>query len=202
MVFTQQNNKINNSSLKSNQESGEDIRKCEFPECNLEGHFKAPHSPDALRKWRWFCLNHVRDYNKAWNYFSGWSEKDIEAWQREDLTGHRPTWPLGKGAKGSSETDNLKSQFQRFAKDWFDKFDPTNEKKKSEEYFVPSQSPEALKAIELFNLSPPLTSDEIKKQYKFLVKKHHPDANGGSKESEEMLKSINQAYAYLINKLI
>ena len=114
MVFTQQNNKINNSSLNSSQESGEDIRKCEFPECNLEGHFKAPHSPDALRKWRWFCLNHVRDYNKAWNYFSGWSEKDIEAWQREDLTGHRPTWPLGKGVKGSSETDNLKSSLSAY----------------------------------------------------------------------------------------
>ena len=37
----------------------------------------------------------------------------------------------------------------------------------------------------------------VKARYKALVKRHHPDANGGSRESEEALKVINQAYAVL-----
>jgi curved DNA-binding protein CbpA len=34
-----------------------------------------------------------------------------------------------------------------------------------------------------------------------LAKKYHPDLNGGSKKSEELLKSINQAYTYLLNEI-
>lgn len=175
---------------------------CEFPTCTLKGEYKAPYSPQALRKWRWFCLNHVREYNKAWNYFSGWSEAEIEAWQREDLTGHRPTWPLGKGTNNINITDNLKSHFKNFADDWFNHQDSTKKEKTSKEYLALSQNTEYSKAIGLFQLDTPLTANEIKKKYKFLVKKHHPDTNGGSKESEELLKAINQAYKYLLKLVV
>ena len=49
----------------------------------------------------------------------------------------------------------------------------------------------------LFDLTPPFDLDSLKRRYKSLVKRHHPDANGGSRESEELLKHINHAYNYL-----
>ena len=39
--------------------------------------------------------------------------------------------------------------------------------------------------------------EEIKKKYKQLALKYHPDRNKGSKEAEEKFKSINEAYAVL-----
>ncbi len=41
------------------------------------------------------------------------------------------------------------------------------------------------------------TLDEIKKKYRQLALKYHPDRNKGSKEAEEKFKSINEAYAVL-----
>jgi curved DNA-binding protein CbpA len=46
-------------------------------------------------------------------------------------------------------------------------------------------------------LEPPLSLDRLKRRYKELVKKHHPDANGGDRGAEERLKSINEAYTTL-----
>ena len=41
------------------------------------------------------------------------------------------------------------------------------------------------------------TRDEVKARYKTLVKRHHPDANGGNRDAEERLKVINRAYSVL-----
>ena len=56
---------------------------------------------------------------------------------------------------------------------------------------------ERLEALALFDLTPPFDLDALKRRYKSLVKRYHPDANGGSRESEELLKHINHAYNYL-----
>ena len=58
---------------------------CEFPRCNELGPYRAPKTPINIRSYRWFCLKHVRDYNKAWNFFEGWTRKDIE-----QIIGFRP----------------------------------------------------------------------------------------------------------------
>ena len=41
------------------------------------------------------------------------------------------------------------------------------------------------------------TSDEIKKAYRTLAFKYHPDRNAGNKEAEEKFKKINEAYSVL-----
>ena len=174
---------------------------CEYPLCKEHGNFKAPRSPNALREWRWFCLKHVREYNKAWNYFSGWSEKEIENWQKEDLTGHRPTWPLGNNPGGNINIEDLESQIKHFARDWC-RENIDNSAKNKTKRMAQNKNPKYIKALDVFDLNSPFTLRELKKKYKILVKKHHPDANGGSVESEELLKVINEAYTYILKKIL
>ena len=55
----------------------------------------------------------------------------------------------------------------------------------------------ALKALFTLELDANATVTTIKARYKELVKRHHPDANGGDRSSEEKLREIIQAYNYL-----
>ena len=50
---------------------------------------------------------------------------------------------------------------------------------------------------EVLGVSKTASEDEIKKAYRSLAKKYHPDMNPGDKEAEEKFKEVNQAYAIL-----
>ena len=56
-------------------------------------------------------------------------------------------------------------------------------------------------ALDTLGLSLPLSLVTLKARYKELVKRFHPDANGGDKAAEERLKLVNQAYATLKNSV-
>jgi DnaJ-domain-containing protein 1 len=139
--------------------------------------------------WYWFCLVHVRDYNARWNYYANMSETQIEQERRADVTWQRPSWPLGAfpGAQGAAQP------FQ----DPFGLFQdaPSPSQAFFQSGFSP-RSPEG-KALAVLGLSYPFSHSDLQKNYRALVKKHHPDANGGSLEAEEALKRINEAYAVL-----
>ena len=51
-------------------------------------------------------------------------------------------------------------------------------------------------------LRPDSSAEEIKKVYRKLVVKYHPDRNRGNPESEERLKEINEAYQILFSSSI
>ena len=70
-------------------------RKCDKYGCSKEGHYRAPKSPGNLREYYYFCLEHIREYNKSWDYFEGCSEDFFHDYMLKDITGHRPTWPMG-----------------------------------------------------------------------------------------------------------
>ncbi|MGH6981781.1 MAG: molecular chaperone DnaJ, partial [Stellaceae bacterium] len=71
-------------------------RACDHPGCAGAGEYRAPRSRDALNEYYWFCLDHVRSYNAAWNYYAGMNEAQIEAELRKDIVGHRPSWKFGQ----------------------------------------------------------------------------------------------------------
>lgn len=171
-------------------------RHCDHPGCESSGDFPAPRSRDALREYYWFCLEHVRSYNAGWNYYAGMDEAEIERHIRADTTWWRPTWPLGGQAR----------RFEAEAEEWVRKFDAFGEAAAKEGFRdsaksarTPGNAEKA--ALALMDLEPPLTLKGLKTRYKELVKRFHPDANGGNKESEEQLKLINRAYATLKNSL-
>ena len=84
-------------------------RRCDHPGCADAGEYRAPKSPDRLREYFWFCIDHVREYNKAWNFYAGLSELEIERMVRFDTVWQRQTWPLGRwGAQEQRLRDALR----------------------------------------------------------------------------------------------
>jgi hypothetical protein len=61
-------------------------RVCDWPDCACPGEYRAPRSRTHLREFFHFCLDHVRAYNRAWDFFAGMTQPEIEAYLREDVT--------------------------------------------------------------------------------------------------------------------
>ncbi len=161
------------------------VRGCDSPGCKERGEHRAPKSREQLRDYYWFCLEHVREYNNAWNYYAGMSDSEVEDQRRADTYWHRPTWPF-RGERGAGDAIN----------DEFGLFEEEQAEREEKRERFSATAPE-LAALAVLNLSPPVTPQEVKSRYKELVKRHHPDANGGSKDAEERLKAINRAYETL-----
>jgi hypothetical protein len=162
------------------------LRMCDHPSCGQAGDYRAPRSRDQLNKYYFFCLDHVRDYNKAWDYFAGLSPKEVESYTRDATVWERPSWPLGQWGV------NERQLRDKALRDIFSSAAPGEEKAKSQP--MPVAERDALAVLEL---APPVTFAAIKVQYRVLVKKHHPDLHNGDKDVEEKFKNINQAFSIL-----
>jgi hypothetical protein len=186
------------------------FRPCEHSGCAERGLYRAPRGPSDLRQYRWFCLDHVRAYNQGWDYFAGWSQQEIEHYQREAVTGHRPTWPLGKRpTESEARLHAARRAFRDFAREWLGEEEPDEqpngtsngaafkERVRGFDTRGPRAHPQWVEALAVLGLDPPVSRDALRQRYKELVKRHHPDTNGGCRESEERLKLINRAYTYL-----
>lgn len=162
-------------------------RLCEHPDCREPGVHRAPRSRTELDRYYWFCLEHVRAYNQSWNYYAGMDSDEIEAHRRQDTVWQRPTWPFGTRRPTRPGIHDPFGFFQ-------DDPGPRREQARAGERVPPGANARALEVLEL---TEPLTPQRLKAQYKALVKLHHPDRHGGCKQAEERLKLINQAYTTL-----
>lgn len=167
-------------------------RLCDHPGCGAEGEYRAPKSRDALTDYYYFCLDHVRAYNAAWDYYAGMRPEEIERMVRLDTTWQRPTWPLGKMGGGQHRVDpeQVHDPFHVFGDDFW--------QAPPEKTAVSATERQAMRVMDL---NGPLTPDILKARYKELCKLHHPDANGGDKDAEERFKRIGQAYKTLRESL-
>jgi len=143
---------------------------------------------DRLNENRWFCLEHVREYNRKWDYFAGLDAAGIEANIRADTIWRRPVWPLGgRRSSGPHIYDPLGLNREAGLDER-----PAPKMDGSEQLTSAERN-----ALGVLELSWPLTQADVKSRYKELVKLHHPDANGGARDAEEKLKEINAAYSTL-----
>ena len=165
-------------------------RLCDHSGCTAEGLYRAPKSRDRLNDYFVFCLDHVRDYNRTWDYYRGMSQEQIEAHIRFDTVWQRPSWPLGDfRINGRRDPlDAIRDGLGFFG-------ERCEEKRAAHQEWTPRSAEE--KALSMLGLRPPTVYAEIKARYKELVKRLHPDANGGDKGAEEQLKLVNQAYSTL-----
>jgi hypothetical protein len=161
------------------------LRQCDHPDCGQAGDYRAPKSRDRLKDYYYFCLDHVREYNKAWDFFAGLSPDEIESYTRATTVWERPSWPLGQCGVCEREMRD------KVIRDFFG--EPGREKPQKASPALPLAERDALAVLEL---TPPVDFVAIKGQYRTLVKKHHPDAQGGS-ASEEKFKNISLAFATL-----
>src|SRR5438309_3369479 len=70
---------------------------CQWPGCDCEATHRAPKGRTRENEYWRFCLDHVREYNSSYNYFSGMSDDAVMRYQKDAVTGHRPTWKMGTG---------------------------------------------------------------------------------------------------------
>lgn len=176
-------------------------RPCEASGCACEGGFRAPKSRHRLNDYYWFCIEHVRAYNRAWDYYAGMGPDEIEAHVRADTTWRRPTWPLGARPKGEGAPGEfaLHDPFEIFG-GGFPGAERDGGGKRDGYPRRPADAAEE-RALAVMDLSYPVTLDQVKARYKELAKRFHPDANGGDKAAEDRLKTINEAYAILRQSL-
>jgi hypothetical protein len=170
-------------------------RPCGKAGCAGEGIFKVPKARDRLDDHLWFCLEHARAHNEHWDYFNGMSEAEIEAFRTDAVTGHRPTWPLGKRAARAHNGERIYA-FRDHHGMFGGAFDSHAASGRSGRPVRPLTAPQ-VRALDVLDLEEGTSLHQIKARYKELVKRFHPDANGGDRGAEERLKRVIQAYGVL-----
>jgi DnaJ-domain-containing protein 1 len=184
------------------QVAAERVPVCEAPGCRRPAPHRAPKGRLREGEYYNFCIDHVRDYNKSYNWFSGMSETDVKAWLSSRATGHRPTWSMGvssqaNGRHGARAAERFRSGV---FEDPFDFF--AEARGATPRPDAPIERRRRIGALErrsldVLGLDETASGPEIKNRYKALVKRHHPDANGGDRSNEDRLRSIIEAYKTL-----
>jgi len=167
---------------------------CEWDKCSKTAMYKAPAEKDNSRKFRLFCLEHIKIFNKNWNYFSDMNENEIEYFIKSDLTWHKPTKSFG------SSENFFNILWGNALEDKFNIFKNSNHK----DFKKTNLSEKDRYALEILGLKYETKWSDIQKKFKTLVKKYHPDKNHGSKKYEDILKKVTLAYSQLklsINKI-
>ena len=166
---------------------------CEWHGCKEKASHRAPKGRGRENEYWRFCLDHVRAYNQSYNFFTGMSDAAVMAYQKDALTGHRPTWKMGTG-KGKVRPDLR--QFGSHA-DPFSLFgEGVRAEQRARAETRPIRNAER-KALDTLGLDVDASPQQVKTRFKDLVKRHHPDANGGDRSTEDRLVEIIQSYNYL-----
>jgi curved DNA-binding protein CbpA len=180
----------------------QDAPLCQWRNCSKTGPHRAPKGRDREGEYYQFCREHVTEYNKSYDYFAGMNDGEVADYQKAAATGHRPTWSMGvhgsdpstwEGLRHAGETEPAQDPFELLKK----VRGAGHEKVSREQLHRRAISKGAKKHLASLNLDETATPDEIKIQFKALVKLHHPDHNGGDRSSEERFREVLAAYNYL-----
>jgi hypothetical protein len=171
-------------------------RACDHVGCRVPATAKAPKSRDMLQEHYWFCARHAAEYNKSWDFFAGMNEAQIRAAQEARATGERPTWAF----RASADSREAASSRARGLADAFAMFSRGR----------PVATPADLaaerarrigrlerNALADLDLEADADAAAIRARYKELVKRCHPDANGGDRSAEHKLQRVIKAYKTL-----
>lgn len=172
---------------------------CEHPGCKHPGLYRAPKGRGQEGRYFQFCLDHVRAYNATYNYFAGMSDDAVVAYQKDAVIGHRPTWAMGVNPTGKPADGAVPP-----TRDWEyvdplgvlkgENFKQARKAHVEAEPKRPRYSGPVRRALDVLGLDEAADGPAIKAQYKSLVKRFHPDANGGDRSFEERLRDIIKAH--------
>ena len=179
-------------------ENNKKIIICNHRNCSEIGKYKAPKSRLNLKNYYLFCLEHVKEYNKSWDFYKGLSVDEIELSLRKDIIWDRPSWPF------NGNPNKIIEQISSFSDGDYSLY----EKERDLQYFLKNKiiehdlTHEEQKSLITLDLVMPINVEKIKKKYKKLVKIFHPDINKENKDAEKLFKEINQAYRILLKKFL
>jgi hypothetical protein len=143
---------------------------CEWVGCAEAATHRAPKGRGREKEYWRYCLHHVREFNQSYNYFAGMSDSEVMAYQKDTFADQAD--PFGMFG------EDMKREQQKRAE--------TRVIRNAER-----------KALDTLGLDIDATAVEVKTRFKELVKRHHPDANGGDRSTEDKLVEIIQSYNYL-----
>lgn len=166
-------------------------RPCDMPGCREHGEFRAPKARET-DSYYWFCLPHVQEYNKAWDFFSGMSNAEVEDHILRSALWDRPTRKFHSDASLKEKLHTRAWQAYNYTEQE-PKPDQSRNYRKSQ---ISRHSPE-YEAMAIMGLEPPLDLSTLRARYKELVKKYHPDVNRDDPKAEDILKRVNMAYTIL-----
>jgi hypothetical protein len=175
---------------------------CEWEGCDGAATHRAPKGRGHDGEYHRFCLDHVRLYNKSYNYFSGMAEEAVSDYVEEARTGHRPTWNMGSNPDSRerparAEDFEIPRTWTRRSGDPRIQFARFRAQQQARKAPVRRAKPLEKKALETLGLSETASAEEIRARYKDLLKRHHPDANGGDRSQEGRLQEIIHAHKLL-----
>lgn len=178
-----------------------DERVCEHPTCREPGEFRAPgYRPngfDGPGEWRWFCLDHVREFNSGYDWFEGMSAEEILAAQ-SPASGWRTESP---SFSARAHVDGLPR--------WADFDDPldaisarasgikSRARREAEMAMDGRFSKDEAQALEVMGLGSDTDRRRLRRRYSELVRRYHPDRNGGDRSYETRLNRVVDAYQLL-----
>jgi hypothetical protein len=174
--------------------AAESVPQCDWPDCPRPGRHKAPMGRGHEGKFYNYCPAHVQEYNKSYNYFAGMKDDEMAEVQKNARLGDRPTWKLGQNATFNASGVRRKATQMRD-----DPFGVNGAGVRAAGRHPSGRALRAteLKALQTLGLEDSAPAEEVKTRYKTLVKRLHPDANGGSRANEDTLKAVIQAYDHL-----
>jgi hypothetical protein len=165
---------------------------CQHPGCNRKATCRAPKSRDNPHDVWMFCEEHAAHYNRNWNYFNGMGDDDLARFEADSQHGHRPTWSW-KAAAGAREftghrrpgaPDPRETLRRRARAAGMDE--------------AVARRPRAVRnALDELDLPHDAEAGAVRKRYAELVKRFHPDSNGGDRSSETKLQKVVKAYQLL-----
>jgi hypothetical protein len=173
---------------------------CGWRGCTHVAEFRAPKGRGHDGEFYMFCAEHVRRYNASYNYFDGMSDSEVERFVQSAAYGHRPTWKVGANSwahgtrqnRPAGEAGRKRPQDAQAFHAWRAK-QGGSQPPAGGRHLKPLER----KAMNTLDLEAGATREEIKARFKELVKRHHPDLNGGDRASEDKLREIIQAYNFL-----
>jgi hypothetical protein len=170
-------------------------RHCDHIGCERPGLHRAPKSRDRAGEYWHFCVNHVAEYNRRWNYFAGMSDAELDEYHKREETGHRPTWTFRSGRldKFSAAMRGFKPGQSADPFAIFGGIDPGAAPVKARRRLTKLQA----LALEALSLEENSTGPEIRARYAEMVKRWHPDSNGGDRGAEQNLQKVLKAYQTL-----
>ena len=168
---------------------------CDHPDCRLAGTTKAPKSRDLMNEHYWFCTAHAAEYNRNWDFFAGMNEAQVRAAQVRSASGDRPTWAF-EASRRSREAAAAKAGADRNFADPLGIFAAARRKAEQNEAarHIGKIERGALADLDLDGGADAAT---IRTRYIELVKRCHPDSNGGDRSAEHKLQRVIKAYQIL-----